>query len=84
MKPETPELDSENRWTGPDGKQYVAQKCKSCWGCDLADSVFKILGNLGDRGCSLRTPYRPNCGFSMRKDGASVIWKEKPAESNPL
>lgn len=84
MKSKPTDSESENQWTSPDGKQYVAQKCESCWGCDLADSVFKILGNLGDRGCTLRTPYRPPCGFSMRKDGASVIWKEKLPGPNPL
>lgn len=84
MKAKPADPASENQWTSPDGKQYVAQRCESCWGCDLAEPSYVKRGDVSVRGCKLRTPCRPNCGFSTRKDGVSVIWKEKPPEPNPL
>lgn len=82
-KPADPE--SENQWTSPAGRQYVAQECPTCLGCGLAGAGFDDpYETLRFRGCALDCPNRPKCGFSERKDGVSVIWKEKMPEPNPL
>lgn len=86
MNPKPADSESENQWTSPDGKQYVAQARPTCLGCGLARAGFDNTryNLLGSRGCGLAPPNRPKCGFSERKDGVSVIWKEKLSEPNPL
>lgn len=32
-------LDKRIEWY----EEHTSQKCESCWGCDLANSVFKII-----------------------------------------